>query len=212
MTEETRAEETLQTIRALLDRREIYRAVSARVALIAGVLSIALAAVLYWAAGSPRWIGYTYSKSFVALWLGLLGVMALVSIVVLRCATRADGRPFFSWELRYVLQALAPILVIPAAATVWYFNQGFLGSNELLIVTGWIAFYGLALLSTASWAPRFIGVLGWAFLFSGLFVPTLLLYLEEIPSHLIPNLLMGLTFGGYHLVYALAAWPRKNAR
>ncbi len=210
MNEETRADETLRTLRALLERREIYRALSARAALIAGFLAVALAAFLYWAAGSPEWIGYTYSKSFVALWLGLLALMLVLSVAFLRRAARAGGRAFFSWELRHVGQASAPLLVIPAAATVWYFNQGFLGGNELLVVTGWIAFYGLLLLSMAAWAPRLLRVLGWAFLFSGLFVPTLLLYLDEIPTHLIPNLLMGITFGGYHLIYAIAAWPRKQ--
>jgi hypothetical protein len=65
------------------------------------------------------------------------------------------------------------------------------------------------LLATGLFAPRSLSVLGWAFLLSGviyLFWPKPFL---ADPRGLLPNLAMGLTFGLYHLVYAICVWPRR---
>jgi hypothetical protein len=32
----------------------------------------------------------------------------------------------------------------------------------------------------------------------------------DLPANL-PNIAMGITFGLYHLIYAVCAWPRKRA-
>jgi hypothetical protein len=32
----------------------------------------------------------------------------------------------------------------------------------------------------------------------------------DLPA-ILPNLAMGITFGLYHLIYAVCAWPRKRA-
>ena len=74
----------------------------------------------------------------------------------------------------------------------------------------WIAFYGLALLSTGLFAPRSLVCLGWAFLLTALALPALRNAVGDLPANL-PNLAMGITFGLYHLIYAVCAWPRKRA-
>ena len=73
----------------------------------------------------------------------------------------------------------------------------------------WIVFYGLALLSTALFAPRSLALLGWAFLLTGVSVPVTGDAVEGLASD-IPNFFMGITFGAYHLIYALSTWPRKE--
>ena len=67
-----------------------------------------------------------------------------------------------------------------------------------------------------SFAPRSIITLGWAFLLTGigLFVyfmnQTILPELDlPTPTRFYPAAIMGATFGGYHLLYALWVWRRR---
>jgi hypothetical protein len=68
----------------------------------------------------------------------------------------------------------------------------------------------LALLSTALFAPRSLAILGWAFLLTGAGVAVIANALEGLTDDA-PNLVMGITFGLYHLVYALCTWLRKSS-
>jgi hypothetical protein len=64
------------------------------------------------------------------------------------------------------------------------------------------------LLSTAVFAPRSLALLGWAFLLTSLSVPV---FSDAIDDRVgsVPTVLMGVTFGLYHLIYAAFNWPRK---
>ena len=201
--ERDRAEEHLRIIRSLMERATIYRAISAPTALCAAVLSIA--AAFYIQASEPR------PRSFAIVWLVVL-VLALAAntLFVWREANR-DGRPFVSAPMTMAIRAVTPCLIIPAALTIWYLTTGYLGAQELLLVAIWIAFYGLGLLSTSLFAPRSLVVLGWCFLLSALAIPVVTANAPEEIGLQLPNLLMGVTFGGYHLVYALCTWRRKGA-
>lgn len=212
MDDRTRPEEHWRIIRALTERASVYRAISSRVALVGGVLAVGVSVALFYAVGSPDWVSFTYSRKFVIVWLVLLALMLIVQALFFWREAKRDGRRIFSPGTRLAVRAIAPCLLIPAATTVWFLRQGFLGNMELLLVTSWIAFYGLALLSTALFGPRSLALLGWAFLLTALFIPTLLLLLDDFPSHLMPNLFMGLTFGVYHLIYAACTWSRKDGK
>ena len=74
------------------------------------------------------------------------------------------------------------------------------------MVAVWIAFYGLALLATALFAPRSLVFLGWAFLLTGLLILFWPKSLGDDPRGMFPNLAMSATFGLYHLVYAACVW------
>ena len=112
--------------------------------------------------------------------------------------------------MRLALRAIAPCLLIPAAFTAWFYSTGYLGGAELDLVVVWIVSYGLALLSTALFAPRSLAVLGWAFLLSGLAVPALTNLIDYFSVD-VPLVAMGTTFGLYHLIYAVCTWPRKTS-
>ena len=201
----TRAEEHLRVIRSLMERATTYRAISAPTALCAALLSFG--AAIYLRAGD------VHPRDFATTWLIVL-VLALAAntLFVWREATR-DGRALFSAPMRMALRAILPCLVLPAAVTLWFLNTGYLGAQELLLVGTWIAFYGLALLATSIFAPRSLAILGWCFLLTALAVPLIAASENEfVSSAELPNVLMALTFGGYHLVYALCAWPRKRPR
>ena len=211
MDERSRAEEHLRVIRSLMERATIYRAISAPTALVAGVLSILSTAIVYVNNDVKLIFGRPVGpREFALIWIDvLILVLAANSFFVWREA-RYDGRPFVSPGMKLALRAVAPTLLIPMAFTIWFFKRGYLGGQELELVVVWVVFYGLALLSTALFAPRSLTLLGWAFLLTGIAIPVLINLLDELAGD-VPTVVMGLAFGLYHLVYAAPTWPRRAA-
>jgi small-conductance mechanosensitive channel len=210
MDERLSAEENLRVIRTLMERATMYRAISAPTALVAGLLSILAASAIFLSEANLTVGRPIRSRQFAVTWIIVLILSLAANTFFVWREARKTGRPFISPGMKLALRAIAPCLLIPAAFTGWFFTTGYLGGQELELVVVWVAFYGLALLSTTLFAPRSLAVLGWAFLFTGLSVPALVNWIEGLPGD-IPNLAMGITFGLYHLIYAAATWPRKRA-
>jgi hypothetical protein len=190
-----------------MERATIYRAISAPTALVGGSLSILAAAAIYWNNEGNPWFGRVIrGQSFAQIWIAiLLATVAANTFFIWREAHRT-GRPFISSGMKLALRGITPCVLIPAAFTAWFLTTGYLGGAELHLVVIWIASYGLALLSTALFAPRSLALLGWAFLLSGLAVPTATNLVQDFSIHL-PVFAMGMTFGLYHLIYATFTWP-----
>ena len=206
----SKAEEDLHVIRTLMERATVYRAISAPTALIAGALSILVTAAVYWNNEQTSIFGRVIrGRQFVSAWIAVLVVALAANTFFVWREARQNGRPFVSSGMRLALRAIAPCLLIPAAFTIWFYFTGYLGGAELDLVMVWIVFYGLALLSTALFAPRSLALLGWAFLLSGLAVPTLTDLIQNFTAD-VPLVAMGTTFGLYHLIYAVCTWPRKH--
>jgi hypothetical protein len=208
--ERSKAEDDLRVIRSLMERATVYRAISAPAALVAGLLSILAAAAIYlnvtkFSAGLP--VG---GRAFAVIWLIVLMLAVLANAFFIWREARKGARPFISSGMKLALRAIAPNLLIPAAFTVWFFGTGYKGGAEYELAVVWIAFYGLALLSTGLFAPRSLVVLGWAFLLSSLALPALRNVVGDLPAN-VPNVAMGITFGLYHLAYAVCTWPRRRA-
>ena len=210
-TDRSKAEEDLRVIRSLMERATIYRAISAPTALVAGLLSFLVSTAIYLNEETKlSWHQPIRPRQFATIWVVVLVVVLAANTFFVWREAKKAGRPFISPGMRLALGAVVPCLLIPAAFTGWFFTTGYLGARDLDLVVLWIAFYGLALLSTAFFAPQSLVLLGWAFLLSGLAVPALTNRLETVTSNL-PNLAMGITFGIYHLVYAACTWPRGRA-
>jgi hypothetical protein len=209
MNDNSTTEQNLDVIRGLIERGESYRAVSARTALIGGVLSILTAGGIYLNDEVTRILDRPVRPRELAFaWLGVLFLTVIVSRLFLWGAARKSGGAVNSSRMKLVRRMIAPYLVIPAAFTGWFLTTGYLGAAEQDLVVVWIAFYGLMLLSTASFAPRSLALLGWAFLLTSLSVPV---FSDIIDNRVgsVPTVLMGVTFGLYHLIYAALNWPRK---
>jgi hypothetical protein len=208
--ERAEAEQNLRIIRQLMERATVYRAVAAPSALIAGILSLLAAGAVYFDNEVRPLLGRTVRpREFAFLWIVVLIVVAAVNAYFLWREAERDGRPFFSSGMRLALQAIAPNLLIPMAITIWFFRNGYLGAQELQLVTVWVAFYGLSLLSTGLFAPRSLSLLGWAFLLTALAIPVLGDAIDSLTDD-VPDTIMGVSFGLYHLVYAVATWPRHR--
>ncbi len=211
MNERTRAENDLRVIRTLMERATIYRAISAPTALVGSVLSILAALFVHFKDEDRFGFGPAVRpREFVTLWLIVLGLTLVANAFFVWREAQKDGRPFISSGMKLAVRAIVPNLLIPAAFTAWFFTTGYLGARTLDLVEAWIAFYGLALLSTNVFAPRSLVLLGWTFLLSALAVPAFLDTLENLTDNL-PNTAMGVTFGLYHLAYAVCTWTSRRA-
>jgi hypothetical protein len=200
MNPHARAEEDLRVIRNLMERATVYRAISAPTALLGGILSLIASVVLPDA--DPR--------RFIAGWLLVLILTLTANTWFIRQKAHREGGKIFSSGLRLAIRSASPALLVTAVFTgsLWYETGG--AAVSVLMATVWTLFYGLALLSTATFAPRSLILLGWAFLATSLAGQLLLDRWTPIQNHS-AALLMGLTFGVYHLIYAAATWPKKRA-
>src|SRR4051812_7419567 len=214
------AEDHLRIIRSLMEKATIYRAISAHAALIGGVLACVAGGLL---AGSndPFVKGLAGSRmhavnaqvfGFQMKWFVVLVLSGAANFYFLYRDAERRGDAFISPGMRMALRAMTPALLCGAVATsLWPLS----GLPQM-----WILFYGLALLSTAHFAPRSLTGLGWAFLLTGLAFMTfdaqeLISPHNTIPdpspvatkAWTYPDALMACTFGGYHLIYAACtAW------
>ena len=207
--ERSKAEEDLRVIRSLMERATVYRAISAPAALVAGFLSIFAAAAIY-LNGQTGINRLAQGRAFAAIWLIVLILAVAANAFFIWREAKKDRRAFISSGMKLSLRAITPNLLIPAVVTLWFLVSGYKGATEQELVVVWIAFYGLALLSTALFAPRSLVCLGWAFLLTALALPALKNVVGDLPANL-ANVAMGITFGLYHLIYAVCAWPRKRA-
>src|ERR1700736_4260974 len=92
MNDNSATEQNLGAIRGLIERREIYRAVSARTALVGAVLSILTAAAIYLNDEVTRiWDRPVRPRELAFAWLGVLFVTVIVSALFLSRATRDSG-------------------------------------------------------------------------------------------------------------------------
>jgi hypothetical protein len=204
-----KAEQDLRVIRSLMERATVYRAISAPAALVAGLLSICASAAIY-VNNHANHHRPLHGRPFAAIWLVVLVIAVVANAFFIYREARKDGRPFISSGMKLSLGAIAPNLLVPAAVTVWFLGSGYKGATELQLVGAWIVFYGLALISTRLFAPRSLLYLGWAFLVTALTLPALRNVVGDLPAN-VPIIAMGTTFGLYHLVYAVCAWPWKSA-
>jgi hypothetical protein len=207
----TEAEEHLRVIRSLMERATIYRAISAPTALVGGLGSIILGTILHFRREHETQLfpppnnGWT----FVLFWGAVLLITGAANTWFLAREARRRGGAFLSPGMRKALGALFPALLAGGVFTIALAYRGMFRWLPMV----WMVFYGLALLSAAQFSPRAIPRLGWAFLFSGL-VTTALLFgpFETASNELLaaPHLLMALTFGGLHLLYAVCTWATEK--
>jgi hypothetical protein len=211
MNEQERAEEHLRTIRRLMERGTIYRAISAPTALVGGVLSLAACGV--WVASPIQDSAPHFS--FLLLWLIVLLLTAGTNTLFIVLGARKRNEPVFSSSMRAAFSALAPAFLTAAILTLLFVVAASDPLNEITLGITWAICYGLGLLATSHFAPRSLTLLGWAFLISGLGAVTVVRFANSswmwslIDNHTM--YFMAATFGLFHLIYAACAWPRKGA-
>jgi hypothetical protein len=190
----------LKTIRALMERAIVYRALSAPAALAAGVLTLLVSGFLLRIEATGR----LTSGAFVWLWLIVLALATGFNFFLLYRSARRRGDAFATAGMKMALRAVAPPLLAGFILSV-------LGaSNYHDIVSFWALFYGLSLLAMGSFAPRSLLALGTGFFLCGLlsFMPFIrALNGRDYQSAVI---YMALTFGALHLIYAICVFRMQR--
>jgi hypothetical protein len=196
----TEAEENLRVIRSLMEKATIYRAISAPAALLGGTISVAVAGAAW---------GFSGRLPFAITWLTVLAVTSAANLWLLRQDAHRRGDVFVSPGMRLALRAMLPALL---AGGLCLFLKAEGGAPVLASL--WMLLYGVSLLAAAHFAPRSIRLLGRVFFFTGalsLVGSALMLDgLRGTNQELIGHVLMGGTFGLFHLAYAACTWPRRS--
>lgn len=205
--------ENLRIIRSLMEKAHIYRAVSAPAALTGGVLAFVASAWPVSYALANNGAAAMCDSCFLYTWLIILGIASALNVFLLAKEAARRSQPFVSKGMRMALRAFAPPMLVGGCVGIGLIL--FL-HNLTLAALLWILCYGLALLGTASFSPRSLIRLGWAFVVAGLllfFAWALNRDVDMLSSDMAPaSLAMGLTFGLLHVVYALAVFfSRKPA-
>lgn len=202
----TEAEENLRVIRSLMEKATIYRAISAPAALLGGLLAVAVAAAAWWLAG----LSVTGARiPFLVTWLAVLAVTSGANLWLLWRGAVRRGEPFASQGMRLALRAMMPALLAGGVCTLIATDGGW-----PLIASLWTLLYGVSLLAASHFAPESLCWLGRVFFLSG----SLLLVAGTCAADswrgtdqtLIAHLVMGATFGLFHLIYAACTWPRQT--
>ena len=204
MTPSESARENLQVIRSLMERATVYRAISAPMALIGGLLSFAGFGVAWYAQSTGAELG---PAQFLALWLIIFVITAGANIYFLWRESRQAGSTFFSPGMGLALRSLSPAFVFAGTLTL------LLPDAPLALAALWINSYGIALLATQNFAPRSLIFLGLAFFLTGLASVLLCrfcMYFEYDATAVGASALMAATFGLYHLIYAASLWATSE--
>ena len=212
MNDQERAEEHLKTIRRLMERATIYRAISAPSALVGGLFSLVVSILLF--ACSHSYLPFTDRQSqplFIGLWLLVLVLTAATNTLFIIIGAKKRNEPVISASMKAALIALAPAIIVGATIT---FILPPVDDFEVLVGIVWATSYGLGLLATGSFAPRSLGWLGVAFFISGLAGMICLRFCSDlslISPLVLASIFMAATFGLFHLIYAFCVWPRDGS-
>lgn len=210
MTTQQAALDHLRVIRSLLERSQVYRAVSAPAALCGGLMAL-IASGYTIKISQMDFSGRVEPRQFLAVWIGILMITSCLNLVLLFRQARRRGQAFVSEGMRMAFRAFMPPMLVGGGlgfCLIWF------NDDVKLAALVWILCYGLGLLATAHFSPRSLVRLGWAFLLAG-GVLSLLYFAkgglgmfqnDEAPA----SLFLGLTFGVLHILYAVAVFIRRK--
>jgi hypothetical protein len=204
--ESDKAFEELKVIRALMERPIRSSTLSGQSAVLAGLVALAAAAAHWavWPARPPADARGALAASG-AVWVAALALAVAGTLVLSWRRGKRRGLPFWTSLKRRILATILPVFVAGAAMTAGLILHGIRHPESdawALIMPAWMLFYGVALWQLGLLSEPPVRVLAVAFFAAGL------------ASALVPALLyrpaptMGVTFGGFHILYGLYVWRR----
>ena len=209
------AAENLQVIRTLMERSALYRRALAPVMLAAGVLGLA-----GWFIGDRFHLDSF--RAFVIFRFTIAFVVIGVALLIIRRQALSSQESFWTPPTKRIAQAMIPPLVAGFLIALSPCLAGLHLEDCGGLVVAWPMLYGCALHSAGLFVSRGVRQLGWAFILTSIVVGHMHLYTPmgfdangRLSFWLQPNAMMGLTFGGLHLVasiYLYVTEKRKNAQ
>lgn len=209
-----KAAEQLKVIRQLMERPIRYSTQSGVSAILAGCAALGgLAADFYF---SQRYWNQPHTAMWVnmAVWAAVFVAAFAAATILTHLRERACGMPFWSAIKMRILRAILPPFVAGVGLTLaivsrWYAD---VGPNQWgLVPAVWMLFYGLALWQVGEFGIREVRLLGAAFLAAGLVTAALFQYtVPGTEPGTAPYWTLGVTFGGFHLIYGAIVWVRHG--
>ena len=194
------AESYLRDIHAIMERSTKYSTLSGLSGIVAGLAAIVGAVLSRFVCrlepDTPGWMYEHRGETFLLIWLGVLMTAAVADIVFTKRKARKIGKRFFDHPMRRVIVALIPGVACGLAITVYLYDRG----AVFMVPAFWMIFYGLALVSVSQISMRELLFMGCAFVVAGIFT--------LFAAGDFPFLMMGVSFGGFHLVYGTYMWIR----
>lgn len=175
------AEQTLETIRTLMERGTRYTNLSGHAGIAAGLCALVGCGLRHW-----------LHTPFVATWLGVLVAASAATAFFTARMAAGNGEPLWTRQARTVTLALAPSLTTALILTAVLSRVG----EQPLLPGIWMLLWGVGALAISFFTPRVMSALGITFMAAGAAA------LLSPPASDV--LSMGLTFGLIHLVYGIA--------
>lgn len=197
-----RAAEELKVIRSLMERPVRYSTQSGLAGIVAGCAALAGvgldAKVCEWSPASALWIN-------MGVWAAVFLVAFAGTVVLTRLRERRQGMPAWSPIKRRILVTILPPFVagVGLTAAIVFRHVVDMGPNEWgLIPAVWMLFYGLACWQLGEFSIIEVRVMGAAFIGAGLVAAAMF--------QASPYGALGITFGGFQVVYGLVVWRRHG--
>jgi len=175
-----RAMDNLRFIRETMERAGSFTAVPGWGGLMIGATATAATIAAGSSAATPRWR---------AVWLGEAIVALAIGVWSMRRKARSAGIKLTSGPGRKFTLSLAPPLVAGALLTMALSRDGIFQALPGL----WLLLYGTGVITGGAFSVRVVPIMGLCFMALGLVA----LYL---PSPW-PEILMGIGFGGVHIIF-----------
>lgn len=183
------AAENLRFIRASMESASAFTGVSGKGYVLGGISAVAASWLAAQQAGPALWL---------SVWmLELLLAAALMLSFTIRKTQSQGSSLFASASGKKLLLAFLPAMFVGGVLTLIFLRQGLI----TLLPTLWLSLYGAAVITAGAYSVKVIPVMGILFIALGLAAG-----FSKINS----DLLMGLGFGGLHLVFGTYIWNRHG--
>ena len=198
-----RAAEELKVIRQLMERPIRYSTMSGLSAILAGCAVLAGLAIhsKIFQSNEPHmavWIN-------ACVWAGVFTVALAGVLGLTRIRERRLGMPFWSGVKKRILLTVLPSFVAGVGLTMAIVYRRYIGDGPDewgLIPAVWMLFYGVALWQVGDLSIVEVRVMGVAFIVAGLICGAL----SQFSSYWT----LGITFGGFHIVYGVIVRVRHG--
>ena len=189
------AEENLQVIRTLMERSGLYRRALAPVMLTVGVLGTAAGVFFHFRSVQEihfhhRWPAVAIVGFAVSLLIARLQALKAREPVFTPPARKIVGAFFLPWSCAGLMTLCLVPLNPKESLEMW---------TSWVLVSLWLTFYGCGLHSAAPFLVRGVARLAWGCALTGLGVFVGLISEARFLITYSPDLVMGVTFGGFHL-------------
>lgn len=210
-----RAAEELKIIRQLMERPIRLSTMSGLSGILAGCIALAgLAADAFVCQRCERLDQMLINMS---VWACVFLVTASSVLGLTRLRELRKGMPFWTPIKKRILVTILPPFVAGAGLTLaivfrWWqivFEHVAMPNQFGLIPPIWMICYGLACWQVGDLSIKALRVMGAAFILTGIVVAAFFQYsIAGLAPGLAPYWTLGITFGGFHIVYGLYVWAK----